>query len=251
MKFFSTIVLLFAGLASVQAQNNTASATASASASATASETEVASQSASLTSSSTSTSASSTATPSLQDLLNNLGGGLNNVGNINFNNRNDVINAIGLLMNQLCVGNFFNGNLLAGLGSNQQLQLLFQLDQLNQLNRLGLLNNLDLQGIFNRGFGGINLGGGIVRGANGFNRGGINFAGFKRAVGDAMAKLDTNPERRSVNVKRQQRLCNAAGVVTGVAGRNGGRARQTSSSTTTTAAQATATAEAEVDGEEE
>lgn len=180
MKLFSTIVLLFAGLASVQAQNNTAEATASAST--TASSTEVAaSQSATSTSSSTSSSASSSATPNLQDLLNNLGGGLNNVGNINFNNRNDVINAIGLLMNQLCVGNLFNGNLLAGLGSNQQLQLLFQLDQLNQLNRLGLLNNFDLQGIFNRGFGGV------VRGANGFNRGGFNFAGFKRAIGDAMA----------------------------------------------------------------
>lgn len=186
MKLFSTIVLLFAGLASVQAQNNTAEATASAST--TASSTEVAaSQSATSTSSSTSSSASSSATPNLQDLLNNLGGGLNNVGNINFNNRNDVINAIGLLMNQLCVGNLFNGNLLAGLGSNQQLQLLFQLDQLNQLNRLGLLNNFDLQGIFNRGFGGVNLGGGVVRGANGFNRGGFNFAGFKRAIGDAMA----------------------------------------------------------------
>ncbi|TLS28762.1 hypothetical protein PpBr36_01045 [Pyricularia pennisetigena] len=241
MKFFSTIVLLFAGLASVQAQNSTASATASG--------TEVASQSATSTSSSTSSAASSAATLSLQDLLNNLGGGLNNVGKINFNNRNDVLNAIGLLMNQLCVGNLFNGSLLAGLGSNQQLQLLFQLDQLNQLNRLGLLNNFDLQGIFNRGFGGINLGGGVVRGANGFNRAGFNFAGFKRAVDDAMAKLDASPERRSVNVKRQQRLCNAAGVVTGVAGRNGGRARQTSS-TTTTAAQATATAEAEVDDEE-
>ncbi|KAI6382443.1 hypothetical protein MCOR25_000736 [Pyricularia grisea] len=248
MKFFSTIILLFAGLASVQAQNSTASATAS--------ETEVASQSVTETSSSTTTSASSTATPNLQDLLNNLNGGLNNVGNINFNNRNDVINAIGLLMNQLCVGNFFNGNLIAGLGSNQQLQLLFQLDQLNQLNRLGLLNNFDLQGVFNRGFGGINLGGGVVRGANGLNRGTINFAGFKRAVDDAMAKLDTSPERRSVNVKRQQVLCNAAGVVTGVAGRNGGRARQTSSTTTsatttTTAAQATATTEAEADDEEE
>ncbi|EJT74593.1 hypothetical protein GGTG_08433 [Gaeumannomyces tritici R3-111a-1] len=143
-----------------------------------------------------------------QEDLARLLAGNNNLGGIDLNNRDSILAGIGRLMNGLCVGNIFNvnRNQLFALNSNQQLQLLFQLQQIQQLQQLGFVNGAQVQNLFNVGFNNNNilaLGGiGGIGGVPGIN--GFNFAGFKRAVAEQMKNLKRTELRRGVHAKRQQ-----------------------------------------------
>jgi len=110
------------------------------------------------------------------------------MSNIDLSNGNDLANAIGQLMNNLCLGGAFDLNSILNLGVGNELELFLQMAQLAQLVNLGFLGVGDVASLFNAGNlfgnaalfgGGINnlFGGGIDVFGNGFNLG-----AFKRAV---------------------------------------------------------------------
>jgi hypothetical protein len=92
--------------------------------------------------------------------LGNLNVGGENLGQINLDNQQDVVNAIGLMMNALCLGNLFDSNSILSLGSSDDLDLFLELAQLMQLEQLGFLNVIDIASLFNEGslFGNFDLG---------------------------------------------------------------------------------------------
>ena len=103
----------------------------------------------------------------------NLGSGLD-LGSLDFNNQNDILNAIEQMMNALCLGNLIQLNQLQQLGQVAQLQMFLELAQLMSLAQSGLVNLSEIQGLFSSGL--LN---------SGFNAGSLFGSGgvFKREIG--------------------------------------------------------------------
>ena len=100
----------------------------------------------------------------------NLGSGLD-LGSLDFNNQADILNAIQLMMNSLCLGGLVQEVQLQQLGQAAQVEMLLELAQLMSLMQAGLINLSEIQGLSAAGllFSGFNIAGVLRRelGTNG------------------------------------------------------------------------------------
>jgi hypothetical protein len=103
-----------------------------------------------------------------------------NLDSFDFNNQQDILNGIQLMLDSMCLGNLVNVGQFQNLGQIAALEMFLQLAQLESLFQGGFVNLFDVNGLFNSGI----LGGGFLGGANALFGGGnaFGFGGFKRSL---------------------------------------------------------------------
>jgi hypothetical protein len=83
-----------------------------------------------------------------------------NLGSVDFNNQNDLLNAILLMMNSLCLGDLVQAAQIQQLGQVAQLEMFLELAQLMSLAQTGLINLSEIQSLSSSGllFSGFSVG---------------------------------------------------------------------------------------------